>query len=389
MITSSFGLYLHIPFCSRKCPYCDFNTYAVSHLPEVEYVSALKAELSFFKESPYFSGGKIHSIFFGGGTPSLLSPKSIETLLTSAAEAFEILPGAEVTLEANPAAAHELLYSDFRSAGINRLSLGGQSLSAETLRFLGREHTPDQIIGAIDSAQKAGIENISLDVIFGVPHQTKEQIIRDLDLIANFPIKHISTYSLTIEKGTPFYQRQERGLLTMPTDDTVADMMDGITQHLADHNFCRYEISNYSLDGYHSRHNTAYWEGKSYLGLGAGAHSFARSRDQVSPTVRWSNCALPNDYIKRISTGSVESWREVLTPTMLQFEFFFLGLRKIAGVSLSEFTNQFGESALQSYETLIQELVKEGFLIQNGDVVALSPRGIHVADSVVERLLPG
>ena len=360
----------------------------MAHLPEEEYVSALRVELSLFKENPYFSGSSIHSVFFGGGTPSLLSPKSIEDLIEAAQGAFQILPGAEVTLEANPAAAHESLYVDFRSVGINRLSLGGQSLSAEVLQYLGREHTPDQIIKAIDSAQRAGIDNISLDVIFGVPHQTKEQIARDLDLIVTLSIKHISTYSLTIEKGTPFYQRQERGLLTMPSDETVAEMMDDITEHLAEHKFFRYEISNYSLDGYHSRHNTAYWEGRSYLGLGAGAHSFARGGGgQELPALRWSNCALPNDYMKRVLSGSAESWREVLTPNMLEFEFFFLGLRKIAGVNLSEFRALFGESALQRYEMPINDLVNEGFLLRNGTVVALSPKGIHVADSVVERLL--
>jgi oxygen-independent coproporphyrinogen-3 oxidase len=345
-------------------------------------------ELALFRDSPYFSEGIIHSIFFGGGTPSLLSPRSIETLIAAAHDTFQIIPGAEVTLEANPAAAHASLYSDFRSAGINRLSLGGQSLSEEVLHYLGREHTPDQIIDAIESAQRIGIENISLDVIFGVPQQTIQQIVKDLDRIVTLSIKHISTYSLTIEKGTPFYQRQERGLLTMPSDDTVAEMMDAITEHIARYKFIRYEISNYSLDGYHSRHNTAYWEGRNYLGLGAGAHSFARGGVYNLSPLRWSNCALPNDYMKRISEGSAESWREALTSRMLQFEFFFLGLRKIAGVDLSQFREEFGEANLQGYETIIKELVEEGFLIRDGNIVALSARGVHVADSVVERLLP-
>lgn len=387
MTKSSFGLYLHIPFCSRKCPYCDFNTYAVAQVPEDGYVSALKAELSRFKESPYFSGRNIHSVFFGGGTPSLLSPKSIEGLMIAARKAFQILPGAEVTLEANPAAAHESRYADFFSAGINRLSLGGQSLSAEVLHYLGREHTPDQVLKAIELAQRAGIDNVSLDVIFGVPHQTKDQIISDLDRIATLSIKHISTYSLTIEKGTPFYQRQERGLLTMPSDEAVTEMMDEITEYLAKYNFNRYEISNYSLDGYHSRHNSAYWEGKDYLGLGAGAHSFARGEEGL-PALRWSNCALPNDYMQRVLVSSAESWREVLTAEMLQFEYFFLGLRKISGVTLSEFRGRFGESALQKYNGTIQELVHEGLLKRNGDELALTPRGVHIADSVIEKLLP-
>jgi oxygen-independent coproporphyrinogen-3 oxidase len=387
MTDSSFGLYLHIPFCSRKCPYCDFNTYAVSKLPEEDYVAALVEELSAFANSPSFSGRRIHSVFFGGGTPSMLSAASIGSLLMAADKLFGIQANAEVTLEANPAAAQEATYRDFRAAGVNRLSLGGQSLSSDILKYLGREHTPEQVVSAVAAAYDAGIENVSLDVIFGVPNQTIDHLQHDLTSVVNLPIKHISTYSLTIEKGTPFFQRQERGLLRMPTDDLVVEMMDVITSKLATHQFSRYEISNYAQDGYSSRHNTAYWDGESYLGIGAGAHSFVRRVGEEQTALRWSNCAVPADYMKRIGEGSAEAWREVLTPSMLQFEFFFLGLRKIAGVDRSRFSRLFGDAAMDQYSQVLDDLVSEGFLLFEDTHIRLTSRGLHVADSVIERFL--
>jgi oxygen-independent coproporphyrinogen-3 oxidase len=385
MTISSFGLYVHVPFCSRKCPYCDFNTYAVSSVPEEEYVAALLRELRYSSESTHFKGKRIHSIFWGGGTPSLFSERGIAQIVEKADELFGIVPDAEVTLEANPAIAQGDLYAGYRTAGVNRISLGAQSFSKQTLTLLGREHSPEQIASAVHAAILAGISNVSIDIIFGVPGQTIEDVKSDIVSAVSLPIKHLSTYSLTIEKGTPFFQRQERGLLVMPDEELVAEMLEIIPPLLASRGYSRYEISNYAQIGFESFHNRSYWDAKEYLGLGAGAHSYALTPDGCLGS-RWSNCALPADYMARTKRGDAKAWSEELRHEMLQFEFFFLGLRKIEGVSLAGYTERFGTHARNCVEPVLNELIAEGFLFQIGNTIRLSEKGILVADSVIERI---
>ena len=386
MIAPSFGLYVHVPFCSRKCPYCDFNTYAVSNVPEQEYVEALLREMRFYAESPYFKGREIHSVFWGGGTPSLFSEQAIASVIEEADKLFGIQNGVEVTLEANPAVAQSERYLGYRAAGINRISLGAQSFSSETLTFLGREHTPEQIDSAVAAAISAGISNVSVDIIFGVPGQTVGDVVNDIERAVSLPITHVSTYSLTIEKGTPFFQRQERGLLVMPDEELVAEMLEILPPLLASRGFSRYEVSNYARDGHESIHNRSYWDAMEYLGIGAGAHSFALT-DHQSTGARWSNCALPSDYISRTQRGDAKAWSEQLAPQMLQFEFFFLGLRKTGGVSLAEYSSRFGQAALATVQEVLDQLIIDGFLTRAAEIVRLTDKGILVADSVVEQFI--
>jgi oxygen-independent coproporphyrinogen-3 oxidase len=236
---------------------------------------------------------------------------------------------------------------------------------------------------------EAGIENVSVDLIFGVADQTLKDLESDLLAAASLPIKHISTYALTIEPGTPFYQRQERGLLPVPSDGLVAEMLEYIPRALREHGFTRYEISNYARDGLSSRHNEAYWVGLDYLGIGAGAHSYVASYSgdlRVGGT-RWSTLALPASYMKAAGLSSAISWREELSPQSLMFEFFYLGLRRIAGVSLKDFQRLFGNDGISSYRNVIEELSAEGFLRVEGDGVHLTSAGISVADSVYERFV--
>lgn len=384
-----FALYIHVPFCSRKCPYCDFNTYATLEVPEKEYVQSLLLELRAYAQDRRFEGRAISSIFWGGGTPSLLSPAALREVHAEARALFGIEAGAEVTLEANPARPSKDTYALCAEAGINRVSFGVQSFDAKRLELLGRDHSPQDARDAVRLCVEAGIGNVSVDLIFGVTDQTLQDLERDLSEASSLPVTHVSTYALTIEPGTPFFQRQERGLLSMPSDGLVAEMLQRIPAMLADHGFVRYEISNYARGGLASRHNEAYWVGQDYLGIGAGAHSYVASYsgDNRVGGSRWSTLALPASYMKAAGTPSAISWREELSVESLKFEFFYLGLRRTAGVSFKDFERLFGSSALPSYRAVSQELSREGFLEVEGDSLRLTSAGIALADSVYERFV--
>jgi oxygen-independent coproporphyrinogen-3 oxidase len=228
-----------------------------------------------------------------------------------------------------------------------------------------------------------------LDLIYGVPGQTLEELRHDLEVATSLPIDHLSAYALTIEHGTPFYQRQERGLLRMPADDLVAEMMDEIPNLMKERGFARYEISNYAKPGKESRHNTAYWIGADYLGLGAGAHSLLTHHEaqrRVS-ALRWCNLAQPDAYMKGAGAQAATSWREKLDVAALAFEFFYLGLRLTKGVSKARFEELFGVSVAERFGSVLDALVIEGFLEQDQDTIRLSPSGVKLSDSVFERLV--
>lgn len=389
MTTAPFSLYVHVPFCAQKCPYCDFNTYATPNVPELEYVDALSKELDRYAHDPRFSGRGISTIFFGGGTPSLLSGDAIATILQKATHHFPLAPDAEVTLEANPGDSSREKLERFRDAGINRLSYGVQSFDDERLKLLGRAHTAAQAKEAVHLALEAGLSNISVDIIFGTPDQTLEDLERDLNIAGSLPIAHLSTYSLTIEPGTPFFQRQERGLLVMPHDGVVAEMLLRIPELTAQRGFERYEISNYARGGRESAHNNVYWTGGDYLGVGAGAHSYVASMADgvVVGGERWSTVALPQTYMRDAGTPRAISWSERVEGDSLWFEFFYLGLRRILGVTADDFSRRFGRLLWEEYGDVIHELEREGFLRVEHERIALTTRGIAVADSVFERFI--
>ncbi len=389
MTLEPFALYLHVPFCGQKCPYCDFNTYATPKVPESEYVDALLKDVRFYAVDPRFVGRKISSIFWGGGTPSLLSPKAIAAVHEEAERLFGIERGAEVTLEANPSEPSKERYLGYRDAGVNRVSFGVQSFAPKRLTLLGRDHSGEDARRAVNLCVEAGITNVSVDIIFGVSEQTLADLEFDLEVASALPIQHISTYALTIEPGTPFFQRQERGLLRMPDDDLVASMLTFIPDYLSGRGFSRYEISNYARDDARSRHNEAYWTGRDYLGIGAGAHSYVSSysnRQRIGG-FRWSTLALPMSYMTTAGSSASVSWREELSMESCRFEFFYLGLRRTAGVSLVEFERLFGLTTRDKYEGVVNDLLREGYVDRQGDIVCLTPSGVLVADSVYERFI--
>jgi oxygen-independent coproporphyrinogen III oxidase len=389
MTLRPFALYIHVPFCAQKCPYCDFNTYAVARVPDEEYTTALIEELEYWGRNPRFCGRSLSTIFFGGGTPSLLSRSSLSRIIDAAKRVFGLNHAAEITLEANPSTPTRSMYEGFVQAGITRISFGVQSFDAERLRLLGRDHSPLDAENAVRYSVDAGLTNVSVDLIFGVSGQTLNDVERDIDAACALPITHLSTYALTIEPGTPFFQRQERGLLVMPHDEAVAEMLLMIPQRLSTFGFERYEISNYSKPGMHSRHNEAYWVGTDYLGIGAGAHSYVASYqgEQLVGAERWSTLAQPAAYMKGANEDKVISWREPLTVDALMFEFFYLGLRRMVGVSLNEFSRRFGGDCLSRYEQVLNDLSIEGFVVHDNGRVTLTPQGIALADSVYERFL--
>jgi oxygen-independent coproporphyrinogen-3 oxidase len=387
--SSPFSLYVHVPFCAHKCPYCDFNTYATPRLPEADYVEALSKELRRFGLDPRFRGREIATVFFGGGTPSLLSAEAVSSILRAASEQFPIVVGAEITLEANLGDVTCEKLQAFSDAGVNRLSYGVQSFDDERLKLLGRDHTAQQAIDAVSMARQVGIANISVDIIFGTPGQTLADLERDVHAAASLPIAHLSTYSLTIEPGTPFFQRQERGLLVMPGDSLVAQMLERLPEIASGCGFARYEISNYARDGKESAHNNVYWTGGDYLGVGAGAHSYVATwRDGVLVAGdRWSTVALPQTYIRDAGSSRVTSWSEKIEKSSLWFEFFYVGLRRISGVSASEFQKRFDVSLWDTYGDVARDLEGEGFLLIDENRISLTKRGVAVADSVFERFV--
>lgn len=384
-----FALYIHVPFCARKCPYCDFNTYATPDVPESEYVQALLADLRAYAQDARFAGREISSVFWGGGTPSLLSPSAIHMVHAVADKLFGLEAGAEVTLEANPGNPSKSKFEEYRSAGVNRVSFGVQSFNPGRLELLGRDHSPQNARESVRLCVESGIKNVSVDLIFGVAEQTIEDLEADLREAAALPISHISTYALTIEPGTPFFQRQERGLLAMPADELVADMLGRIPVVLASHGFSRYEISNYARSGASSRHNEAYWIGGDYLGIGAGAHSYVASFEgerRVGGS-RWSTLALPASYMKAAGTSAAASWVEQLSRESIIFEFFYLGLRRMEGVSLAQFERTFGVPVTSLFGEVLRDLSQQGFVTVDGDLLRLTTSGIALADSVYERFI--
>ena len=386
-MTRPFSLYIHIPFCLHKCAYCSFNSYAASPIPEREYVSALLCELDYYASRPEWQNRTISTIYLGGGTPSLFSPSSVAKILTQIFRTSTVDELVEISLEANPGTlTHERLLG-YREAGVNRLSLGAQSFNPKILTFLGRIHTPHHIEEAANYARSAGFQNLSLDLIYGVPHQTLTDLRHDLRETARLAPAHVSAYSLSLDKGTRLHKAYRRRLFDLPRESDVICQIQELITRLAHHGYQRYEISNFARRGREARHNLAYWNGDDYLGLGAGAHSYLA---EAAPTpkrcgLRWANTEHPGKYLEQAADrGHSVANRETLTIKEAVFEFFFLGLRKCAGVNLNEFERRFGITAHQIYGDVIALLSRGGFIKIDGVYLKLSAKGLLVADSVME-----
>ncbi|MDD2942267.1 MAG: radical SAM family heme chaperone HemW [bacterium] len=398
------SIYIHIPFCIRKCPYCDFNSYTVSsngrvdgriEMPEDSYTKALLLEMSSYAEDELWKEKIVKTIYLGGGTPSLFSDISLKVILEHLRRSFHVPEGVEITIEANPGTIGEQLteaklYS-LRTAGFNRLSLGAQSWSASKLQSLGRIHNPGDTEKTVAAARAAGFENISLDLMYAISDEDESALLLDLQSAVNLKPQHISAYILSIEPGTDFFRRKQRGE-TITADEEKAAAMNQLTRkYLRENGYRQYEISNFALPGHESKHNQAYWSGRSYIGLGAGAHGFAQLDEGAEPPKvkawRWKNAPGPDDYIKRVqSYGRSEISREELTDEQRKLEFFLLGLRQSNGVNLKDFEIRFKSSLPKSFFSSVQYLSDKGMLVFSGSQLALSEAGMIYSDSIIDTL---
>jgi len=381
---AAFSLYLHIPYCDSKCPYCDFNSYAAKRWPERAYADALIAELRAAATRPEWTGRTIQTIFFGGGTPSLFAPATIADLLAAARDLWPLADGAEITLEANPGTVDRDKLSGLRGAGINRISFGVQSFRDDHLKTLGRIHSAADAVAAITAARAAGFANLNLDLIFAVPGQTVEEWEADLRTAIDLGPDHISAYGLTYEEGTAFHAQRRSGALTPLPEEAEVAMFTRTRAVLAAHGYAAYEISNFARPGRACAHNVNYWRAGAYLGVGAGAHSFA---DQPAPGRRWGNEKSPVRYIDRASaTGTAGASEEHLSIEQARGEFAFLNLRCSDGFAIADFADRFGTDPGTAFPHLAG-LERDGLLRLSDSRWSLTERGLLVADSVFATFL--
>jgi oxygen-independent coproporphyrinogen-3 oxidase len=409
-----FSAYVHLPYCAKRCPYCDFNTYVVHSIPEERYVATLIREAEFAAAQPAWAGRRVSTVFFGGGTPSLFAPESVGRILSTFNRLWGIEADSEITLEANPGSLEgggEEKLRGFRAAGVTRVSFGSQSFNAKHLATLGRIHSAAETHDALAAARRAGFEHISCDLIFGVPGQTVDEWREDLETAIALGTSHVSAYGLTYEEGTPMTGMKKAGLVTAADEDTELAMFRLARELLPAAGLLQYEVSNYARPGSESRHNLAYWTWRDYLGLGAGAHGFAgvRSASEIGdgsrfpearptelatgapPTVSWgrrySNVRLPELYMSA-GAGRWHASEEALTREMAMAEYLLVGLRLAAGIDAAEFERTFG-CALAEAAPRLDDFVTRGVLARDGHVLTLTERGLEIADTVISQLAAG
>jgi oxygen-independent coproporphyrinogen-3 oxidase len=378
-MTEPFSLYVHIPYCRHVCPYCDFNVYAASHPPERDYVAGLVAELEAHATRTPWAGRAVKTVYLGGGTPSLFAADAIGALLEATAGRFGLVTGAEVTLEANPGTVSRTSLADYRAAGVNRLSLGAQSFHPAHLRRLGRDHEPEDTRAAVAAARAAGLHNLSLDLIFGVPGETPDEWEQDLLAALALAPDHVSAYSLTYEETTPFHAWRASGRLTPIGEDDEAAMAEAAVAVLEAAGLARYEISSFARPGFEALHNQSYWDGSDYLGVGAGAHSFSR---EPAPGRRTMNERRPDRYLAAVREGGTAVAHEArLSEPQARAEFCFTGLRRTAGIDAAAFRRRFRTELATAFPQ-IETLVAEGLLEAADGRIRLTPRGLRYADTV-------
>jgi oxygen-independent coproporphyrinogen III oxidase len=382
-----FSLYIHIPYCVAKCPYCDFNSYAAAQWPEERYVGALCRELAHYAAAGWSGAGEIRTIFFGGGTPSLFAPASIGTILDAAARHWRVAPDAEVTLEANPGTVTLDKLCGLRAVGVNRMSFGVQSFNPKHLQTLGRIHSGDDAVVAVQWARAAGFGRVSTDLIYALPQQTPAEWEDDLARAIALQPDHVSAYNLTYEEGTAFYQLRAQGKLRQLPEEVEVALFTGTQEALRAAGYAQYEISNYARRDQACRHNLNYWHSGEYLGIGAGAHSYARTPGASPWGRRWSNEKHPGRYIAALEgQGHARVSQEVLDERQARGEFVFLGLRCLDGFAAATFRERFAAD-LPAVFPQVRTLRDGGLLDCHDERWRLTARGLLLADSVFATFL--
>lgn len=382
------GLYVHFPYCLRRCPYCDFTIAVARRVPGARYADAVLAELRLrLEQRPAWAERPLDSVYLGGGTPSLWDPQDVARVLEGIREALPVSPGAEISLEANPEVADAARLAGYRAAGVNRLSLGIQSFDAGVLATLGRSHSPLEAENAFHAARAAGFENVSVDLILGVPGQSLGQSLDDVRRTVALGPEHVSSYVLTVEREhlgaeTLFSRRLRQGRLALPDDGAVVEMMDAVEEVLGGAGLARYEISSHALPGRHSRHNALYWTGGESLAVGAGAVGFHASG---TGGVRTTNLRSTPRWLESVEAGRLpDEDREILDAVALYEERLLLGLRLRSGLDLFAL---WARSGVTPRRTELEALIRDGFIEPVDRRFRLTARGAHVHQELTTRLV--
>ncbi len=385
MSSDSLAIYVHIPFCTKHCAYCDFNTYVEQAQSRIvsDTVEAICTDIRHTSQtlSPEQASRPITSIFFGGGTPTFLSGEQITRVLQTLYDTFVIAPDAEISSEANPTSSDAEKFAQMREAGFNRLSVGVQAFQDPILIALDRFHTANEAERTLQTAQAAGFDNVNLDLMFGLPKQRLSDWEESLHRAIALQTNHLSLYALTLEAGTRFERLYAGGKLDLPGEDAEVEMYERAIELLTEQGFEHYEVSNFARKGYQSRHNRVYWENREYLGFGAGAVSYLAGR-------RWKRERLPTQYVRKVKAGAdlaVES--ESLDAAGTLGETMMLGLRLREGISLSVLQERFGIEPLSYFAEIIADLIQRGWMIHHHDTLKLTHTGLLLANEAVSAFL--
>jgi oxygen-independent coproporphyrinogen-3 oxidase len=376
------SLYIHVPWCIRKCPYCDFNSHhSPEQIPEQAYVDALIRDLE--QELLDLDASRIiNTVFIGGGTPSLFSAEAYERLFDEISQRITLDPKAEITLEANPGTFEQQRFAEYRSIGINRLSIGIQSFDAMALEKLGRIHDAQQAINAAETAHKVGFDNFNLDLMFGLPTQTAKLAQQDIETAISLAPSHISYYQLTLEPNTLFHQKPPK----LPNDDAIIDWQLDSQLRLAEAGYLQYEVSAYAQQGKQCQHNLNYWQFGDYIGIGAGAHGKITNL-QTQLVTRRSKQKQPQKYIETVGSLANIQTNDVITPNDMGFEFMLNALRLNNGFDISLFPQHAG-LPLSHIQNALDQALAENLLAIEAQMITPTPKGQRYLNSLIELFLP-
>lgn len=374
MLKKPTSAYVHIPFCTQICYYCDFSKVFIKNQPVDAYLQAL------IREFERYDIKQLRTLYIGGGTPTAITAQQLDYLLTNLTKNLDLSVLEEFTIEANPGDLTEDKIEVLKQSAVNRVSLGVQTFNDKQLKQIGRSHKEAQIYDTIASLKEAGFDNISIDLIYALPGQTMSDVKENVAKALALDIPHLSLYSLILEHHTVFMNKMRRGKLNLPQEDLEAEMFDYIITELEKNGFEHYEISNFTKPGFESRHNLMYWDNAEYYGVGAGASGYIAG-------VRYRNQGPIQHYLKAVSEGNARLSEEVLTKEEMMEEELFLGLRKKSGVSIAKFEERFGISFEERYGQVVAELRQQGLLVPDDEMIRMTKKGLFLGDTVAEKFI--
>ncbi|HIC0377937.1 TPA: radical SAM family heme chaperone HemW [Streptococcus agalactiae] len=374
MLKKPTSAYVHIPFCTQICYYCDFSKVFIKNQPVDAYLQAL------IREFRSYDITELRTLYIGGGTPTSISAVQLDYLLTELSRDLNLNTLEEFTIEANPGDLTVDKIEVLQKSAVNRVSLGVQTFNDKHLKRIGRSHNEAQIYSTIDALKTAGFQNISIDLIYALPGQTMDDVRSNVAKALSLNIPHLSLYSLILEHHTVFMNKMRRGKLHLPTEDLEAEMFEYIISEMERNGFEHYEISNFTKPGFESRHNLMYWDNVEYYGVGAGASGYLDG-------IRYRNRGPIQHYLKGVSEGNARLSEEVLSKNEMMEKELFLGLRKKEGVSIGKFEQKFGTSFEKRYGQIVQELKSDGLLKENNGFIQMTKKGLFLGDTVAEKFI--